>query len=68
MNARRAYCGLLDDFARTFGHKGKAQIGVDITFAALSIAGSIAVTGPVGIVIGVGIAATGFGASHAPPP
>jgi hypothetical protein len=53
--------------ARTFGHKGKVQAGVDITFAALSIAGSIAVTGPVGIVIGVGIAATGFGASHAPP-
>ena len=48
----RAYSQAL---ARTFGHKGKAQIGVDITFAA--------VTGPVG----VGITATGFGASRAPP-
>ncbi len=60
----RAYSQTL---ARTFGHKTKVQAGADITFAALSIAGSIAVAGPVGIAIGVGITATGFGASHAPP-
>jgi len=55
--------------ARTFGHKKtkKVQTGADVTFAALSIAGSIALAGPVGVAIGVGITASGFGASHVPP-
>jgi hypothetical protein len=55
--------------ARTFGHKKtkKVQAGLDVTFAALSTVGSIALTGPVGVAIGVGLTASGLGASHAPP-
>jgi hypothetical protein len=55
--------------ARTFGHKKtkRVQTGVDVTFAALSTAGSIALAGPVGVAIGVGITASGLGASHVPP-
>jgi len=55
--------------ARTFGHKRakKVRTGVDVTFAALSIAGSIATAGSVGVAIGVGITAGELAAAHVPP-
>ena len=61
--------GYSQTLASTFGRKKtkKARIGVDVTFAALSVAGSIALTGPVGVAIGVGLTAAGLGASHASP-
>ena len=53
--------------ARAFARKRKAQVGFDITFAALSIGTSVALTGGLGVAIGVGITAAGLTGSYVPP-
>lgn len=55
--------------AKTFGQKRtkKLQSGVDVTFAALSIAGAIVLTGGAAVPIGIGVTVTGLAASHASP-
>jgi hypothetical protein len=63
--AAREYSEVL---AHAFGHDKRVQVGLDLSFAAAAIGTSVAaLTGPVGLAIGVGVAAGGVVASHVTP-
>ncbi len=63
-DAAREYSQVL---ARAFGHDKRVQTGLDLSFGAMAIGTSVALTGPVGLAIGVGVTAAGFAASHVTP-
>jgi hypothetical protein len=63
--AAREYSEVL---AQSFGHDKRVQVGLDLSFAAVAIGTSVAaLTGPVGLAIGVGVTAGGVMASHVTP-
>jgi hypothetical protein len=53
--------------ARAFGHEKRVQTGLDLTFAAMAIGTSVALTGPLGLAIGIGVTAGGLATSHVTP-
>ncbi len=63
--AAREYSEVL---AQAFGHDKRVQVGLDLSFAAAAIGTTVAaLTGPVGLAIGVGVTAGGIVASHVTP-